>query len=137
MANGASDLLVEVFGDKGKLIELPDGFMGFQSQDVMGDQRLVEEPGKGLRLMGSLPPGEVTLLWGFDLPVEGSEASFSLAVPWTAFAYRVVADAAPGMGANNHAANAAGIFEPAGNGDRLGLPLGQGEFAVMGVLRSF
>jgi hypothetical protein len=44
-----------------------------------------------------LPPGQVTLLWGFDLPREGSEARVSFDLPWRTLAYRVVVDNAPGM----------------------------------------
>jgi hypothetical protein len=86
-----------VFPDAGTLVRLPEGFMAVQTEDVMTDQKVVEAKGEGLRVSGSLPPGEVTLMWGFDLPLEGTEASFELDVPWLVFAYRVISDAPVGM----------------------------------------
>jgi len=86
-----------VFPDEGTLVTLPAGFTAVQSQDVMTDQKVEEVPDKGVAVKGSLTPGEVTLLWGFDLPLSGTEASFSIGIPWAAVAYRVVADAPPGL----------------------------------------
>jgi hypothetical protein len=86
-----------VFPDKGTLVQFPKGFTAVQSEDVMTDQHVKEAKGEGVRVRGSLPPGEVTLLWGFDLPLEGSEASFTIGLPWVTFAYRVISDAPPGM----------------------------------------
>jgi hypothetical protein len=85
-----------VFPDQGTLVRLPEGFMAVQTEETMGDQR-IEQAGEGLRVRGSLPPGEVTLLWGFDLPFSGTEARFTIEVPWLTFAYRVIADAPEGM----------------------------------------
>jgi hypothetical protein len=78
-------------------VRLPEGFTAIQTQDVMTDQRVVEDKKAGLRVHGSLPPGEVTLLWGFDLPLDGSELRFAIDIPWLTFAYRVIADAPEGM----------------------------------------
>lgn len=86
-----------VFPERGEQIALPEGFLAFQAQESMTDQRVTQIEGKGLRIEGSLAPGQATLTWGFDLPREGSEASFSIPIPWRAYAYRVLADAAPGM----------------------------------------
>ncbi|HEX2677510.1 MAG TPA: carboxypeptidase-like regulatory domain-containing protein [Polyangiales bacterium] len=86
-----------VFPEGGLLVPLPPGALAFQADDVMTDQHMKEEPGKGFKLQGSLPPGEVTLTWGFDLPREGSAADLSFKIPWPTFAYRVLADAADGM----------------------------------------
>lgn len=86
-----------VFPERGKLVRLPKGFTAFQVQESMGDQRVRQAPGEGLRIEGSIPPGEVTFLWGFDVPITGSEMRFAMEVPWKTFAYRVIADAAPGM----------------------------------------
>jgi len=86
-----------VFPEAGALVKLPAGFMAVQVQEVMTDQRVVETAGAGLRVHGSLPPGEVTLLWGFDLPLAGSDASFAIGIPWPTFAYRVIADAPGGL----------------------------------------
>jgi hypothetical protein len=86
-----------VFPEQGTLVKLPPGFIAVQTQESMTDQHVSEAKGEGLRVKGSLPPGDATLMWGFDLPVTGSEADFSIDVPWLIFAYRVITDAPPGM----------------------------------------
>ena len=86
-----------VFPPDGLLVKLPPDMLVFQGEDVMTDQHMREDKGKGLRITGSIPPGEVTLTWGFDVPQTASEADFSFDLPWVTFAYRVLADAAPGM----------------------------------------
>jgi hypothetical protein len=86
-----------VFPDAGQLVKLPKGVLTFQAEDVMTDQHMREDKGQGLRITGSLQPGEVTLTWGFDLPQEDSTLDLSFELPWVTFAYRVLADAAPGM----------------------------------------
>lgn len=86
-----------VFPERGQVIELPKGFLAFQAQDSMTDQHVTPIEGNGLRIEGSLAPGQATMTWGFDLPREGTEASFSIAIPWRTYAYRVLSDAAPGM----------------------------------------
>ncbi len=86
-----------VFPENGLLVPLPPGAMAFQADEVMTDQHLHEDAGHGFRLQGSLPPGEVTLTWGFDLPREGSAADLTFDLPWTTFAYRVLVDAADGL----------------------------------------
>ncbi len=86
-----------VFPEGGEVIALPAGFLAFQAQDSMTDQHVTPIEGKGLRIEGSLAPGQATLTWGFDLPREGSEAAFSIPLPWRTYAYRVLTDAAAGM----------------------------------------
>jgi hypothetical protein len=86
-----------VFPEAGTLVRFPKGFLAVQTQESMTDQHVSEAPGEGVRVHGSLPPGQATLLWGFDLPLSGSEASFSVEIPWLTFAYRVISDAPPGM----------------------------------------
>jgi hypothetical protein len=86
-----------VFPENGQLVPLPADALAFQSEDVMTDQHLREDKGKGVRISGSIPPGEATLSWGFDVPRAESNADFAFALPWVTFAYRVLADAAPGM----------------------------------------
>ena len=86
-----------VFPENGQVIPLPAGFLAFSAQDTMTDQKVTPIDGNGLRIDGSLAPGQATLTWGFDLPREGSEASFSIPIPWRNYAYRVLADAAQGM----------------------------------------
>lgn len=86
-----------VFPTGGTLVRLPKGFLAMQTEDVMGDQHVVEQKGEGVRVSGSLPPGEATLLWGFDLPLAGTEMKVALDLPWTTFAYRVIVDAPEGL----------------------------------------
>jgi hypothetical protein len=86
-----------VFPEDGALVRLPEGFMAVQIQDAMSDQRVVEAPGVGVRVHGSLPPGETTMLWGFDLPLSDTQMRFAIDIPWLTFAYRVIADAPVGL----------------------------------------
>lgn len=86
-----------VFPDAGTLVPLPKGFLAVQTQESMTDQHVVEAKGEGVRIHGSLPPGEATLLWGFDLPLEGTEAHVAFEMPWITFSYRVISDAPSGM----------------------------------------
>lgn len=86
-----------VFPEEGQLVRLPADLLAFQTEEVMTDQRLTEVKGEGMRIKGSLPPGEVTLTWGFDVPQSDTTAEFKFDMPWLTFAYRVLADAAPGM----------------------------------------
>jgi len=86
-----------VFPQEGTLLPFPKEAMAFQSEEVMTDQHLREEPGQGVRITGSVPPGEVTLTWGFDLPQTETTADLTFDLPWVTFAYRVLADAAEGM----------------------------------------
>jgi hypothetical protein len=86
-----------VFPEAGQLVKLPSEALAFQTEEVMTDQHVREDKGKGVRISGSVPPGEVTLTWGFDLPQDGSSVDLTFDLPWVTFAYRVLADAAPGM----------------------------------------
>ncbi len=85
-----------VFPKGGAKVVLPAGFTGVQTEESMGDQQVKEGEG-GLTIEGSVLPGETTLLWGFDLPITGSDASFEVGLPWITFAYRVIADAPEGL----------------------------------------
>jgi hypothetical protein len=86
-----------VFPKGGALVKLPKGYLAVQTQESMGDQRVKDDKSEGVRVEGSLPPGETTLLWGFDLPIEGDATSFEIGLPWVTFAYRVIADAPEGL----------------------------------------
>lgn len=86
-----------VFPEQGTLVKLPKDVLAFQAEEIMTDQHLREVRGEGMRVTGSIPPGEVTLTWGFDVPQTTTEADLSFDMPWITFAYRVLADAAPGM----------------------------------------
>lgn len=86
-----------VFPKGGTLVKLPTGYLAVQTQESMGDQRVADDKKDGVRVEGSLPPGETTLLWGFDMPLAGDSSSFEIGLPWVTFAYRVIADAPEGL----------------------------------------
>lgn len=86
-----------VFPQGGALVKLPKGYLAVQTQESMGDQHAKDDKSEGIRIEGSLPPGETTMLWGFDLPISGDQASFEIGLPWVTFAYRVIADAPEGL----------------------------------------
>lgn len=97
LANMSQTPQTYVFPDGGLRVRLPEGFLAFQSQPVMTDQRVEEIAGQGIRIRGSLPPGRVTLTWAFDLPIAGSEMDVTLNVPFRTYIYRVITDAPPGL----------------------------------------
>jgi hypothetical protein len=86
-----------VFPLEGIHIPLPDGFISFQSQAVMTDQRVAAVPGEGIYIRGSLPPGRTNLVWGYDVPFSGSSAHLALPLVLRTYGMRVEAEAAPGM----------------------------------------
>jgi hypothetical protein len=86
-----------VFPEEGQLLRFPKEAIAFQAEEVMTDQHMREAKGEGMRITGSLPPGEVTLTWGFDIPQTETTAELNFELPWVTFAYRVLADAAPGL----------------------------------------
>lgn len=87
---------VYVLPKDGLDVPLPEGFTAFQTQETMGDQQVTSTE-QGVNLQGSIPPGQVTMLWGFDLPVEGTEMDLYLSNVFPTYAYRVLVDAAPGL----------------------------------------
>jgi hypothetical protein len=62
----------------------------------MTDQRIVPTD-DGLSLHGSLPPGRVTLVWGYDLPLDGSSITIRAPIAFRTYVLRVEADAPAGM----------------------------------------
>lgn len=86
-----------VFPEDGLRVRLPEGFLAFQSQPVMTDQRVDEVSGQGFRIRGSLPLGTVTLTWAFDVPVHDTDMRVTVANPFRVFRYRVIASAPPGL----------------------------------------
>lgn len=95
LANAGNDVFA--LPKDGMVIELPKGFTAFQWQDQMTDQRGTEVAGKGFRLAGSLPPGNVTLAWAFDLPRDGDAVRFAVGMPFRTYTYRVIAEAPKGL----------------------------------------
>lgn len=86
-----------LFPKQGKLIELPKGYANLQLQELMGDQRMVEDKGKGFRVYGSLVPGTITLSWSYHLPVSGSQMVFDVPTNWNTYRYQVVIVAIDGL----------------------------------------
>jgi len=97
LANTSRTAETYVFPEDGLRVQLPAGHLAFQAQPVMTDQRVEELAGQGFRIRGSLPPGRVSLTWGFDLPVHGSSLDAVLPVPFRTYIYRVISEAPPGM----------------------------------------
>jgi hypothetical protein len=85
-----------VFPSEGLEVRLPEGATAFQTQEVMTDQRLVETDG-GFELSGSLTPGRTTLVYAYDLELDGTELDFEVPIPFRTFAVRVEALASPDM----------------------------------------
>lgn len=86
-----------VFPEEGKTIRLPEGFMAFQSERMMTDQRLDQVEDVGLKIRGSLPPGRVDLVWAYDLRISGSRLEFPVVVPWRTFIFVVASQAPRGL----------------------------------------
>lgn len=84
-----------VFPENGLFWALPREATSPQVDPVMTDQRLVPTEG-GMKLMGSLPPGVVTLSFSYDVPVRDSKLELSLSNPFRTYVYRVVSDAPNG-----------------------------------------
>lgn len=82
----------------GKLVRLPEGFLAFQTEPVMTDQRLSSSTDVGFRIFGSIPPGEVELAWAFDLPTDSAtEMRFAAPVPFKPYMFQVIAEAPEGL----------------------------------------
>jgi hypothetical protein len=86
-----------VFPAEGKVIRLPEGFLAFQTQPMMTDQKVDPFEGVGVKIRGSMPPGRVNLLWAYDLRIPGSEMAFTVEVPWRTYIFAVAAQAPPGL----------------------------------------
>jgi hypothetical protein len=92
------NMAMEVYSlpNDGKPVRLPEGFTAFQSQPVMTDQR-IEATDEGFLLRGSIPPGRTTLVWAYDLLIDGGELDIEVPVPFRTFEMRVESDAPPGL----------------------------------------
>ncbi|AKF10655.1 carboxypeptidase-like regulatory domain-containing protein [Sandaracinus amylolyticus] len=97
LANMSQTPQTYVFPEGGLRVRLPEGFMAFQTQPVMTDQRVEQVADYGMRIQGSLPPGRVTLTWAYDLPITGRDMAVEFPVPFRTYIYRVITDAPPGM----------------------------------------
>jgi hypothetical protein len=95
LANAGSEVFA--LPKDGMVVELPKGFTAFQWQEQMTDQRGTEVAGKGFRLAGSLPPGNVTLAWAFDLQRDGDGLRFPVSMPFRTYTYRVISEAPKGL----------------------------------------
>ena len=84
------------FPEEGLLLELPEGFKALQVQERMREPRLVKDE-RGVRITGAMMPGRATLLFAYDLPIEGGRMDFAHPLPWKVARFRVVAEAAEGL----------------------------------------
>lgn len=95
LANVGGETIVYPEGG-GKVIGMPEGFVGFETEQGMGDQRLV--PGeKEIRLKGSIPPGRVSLSYTYDLPASEGRMTIAIPIAFPTVSYRVVSEAPDGM----------------------------------------
>jgi hypothetical protein len=85
-----------VFPNDGLRVVLPEGAKAFDTQETMTDQQLVGGDGE-FWIRGSIPPGPVSLVWAYDVPVTGSDQSFAFTLPWPTFIYRVTVQAPVGI----------------------------------------
>ncbi|MGE0791686.1 MAG: hypothetical protein AB7S26_38780 [Sandaracinaceae bacterium] len=87
-----------VFGDDTSAIALPEGYVNFQFQRVITDQRVEEVQGTNTyAIRGSLPPGTVRLAWAFELPVDDTEMNVPVQIPIRFYSLQVFAEAMPGL----------------------------------------
>ncbi|MEM6962506.1 MAG: hypothetical protein AAF550_12315, partial [Myxococcota bacterium] len=88
--------LAYVFPKEGMPVALPAGFKNFQAQEVMTDQRMVADD-EGFRILGSVPPGRIQMLWGYDLDLSGESMEFVAQIPFRTMMYTVVTEATQGL----------------------------------------
>ena len=85
-----------VFPDGGMQVRLPEGFKAFDTRKAMTDQQ-VTATDDGVAITGSIPPGRITLLWAYDVPVTGRVFALEQPVPFATMEYQVVSDYVDGM----------------------------------------
>lgn len=83
--------------DEGVKVNLPKGFLNFQGEKVMSDQRFLQKE-DGFVIKGSFPPGRVRLRWSYDLPATSSDMALNLDIPFNTIRYRLLTRKIPGVG---------------------------------------
>ena len=79
-------------------MSLPSGFKAFKAGESLTDVRFEEEPGRGVKLSGTLSPGEHQASFRFQVPRhEESSAAFHFGLPPHVAEARFIAEAAPSM----------------------------------------
>jgi hypothetical protein len=79
-------------------MRLPAGFKAFKAGEAMTDVRFEEVSGHGVKLRGTLSPGQHNVSFRFQLPrSDESAASFRFGLPPHTAEIRVIAEAAPSM----------------------------------------
>ena len=79
-------------------MKLPAGFKAFKAGESMSDVRFEEDPGHGVKLVGTFSPGQHQASFRFQLKrEEESSASFDFGLPPHVAEARFLAAAAPGM----------------------------------------
>ncbi len=82
----------------GARMRLPSGFKAFKAGQSMNDVRFEEDPGHGVKLVGTLSPGTHQASFQFQLKrEEESSAAFDFGLPPHVAEARFLAAAAPGM----------------------------------------
>lgn len=83
---------------EGARMRLPSGFKAFKAGEAQGDARFEEDPGRGVKMLGTFSPGQQQLSFRFQLPRhEDSSATFDFGLPPHVAEARFIAEAAPSM----------------------------------------
>ncbi len=79
-------------------MRLPNGAKAFKAGEAMTDVRFEEEPGRGVKLLGTFSPGQQSASFRFQVPRhEENGASFHFGLPPHVGEIRFIAEAAPSM----------------------------------------
>lgn len=83
---------------KDYVVPLPPGFTAFATQQGMTDVGIDAVPGQGVKLRGTIGPGQHVLEFRWQLPYSGqADVSFDVGMPANVAAARVIAPASKGM----------------------------------------
>jgi hypothetical protein len=85
----------------GVTIELPSGYKAAKGEESMSDVRFETDDDRGLRLEGTISPGQHSASFRFQVPREsGDAATFRLSLPPHVAEQQVITLSAPGMSLN-------------------------------------
>jgi hypothetical protein len=80
------------------VMDLPKGYRAFSSEESMNDTRVVEETGRGVKMLGTYSPGQHQLMYRFQVPSDEKEsAEFVVSLPPHVAELRVMVPAARNM----------------------------------------
>lgn len=80
------------------VIDLPNGWKGFNAQESMGDTRFAADGDRGAKLLGTFSPGQHDVAFRFQVPNDHDETvDFKLSLPPHVAEVQVMAESAKGM----------------------------------------